>query len=94
VSGKSRRRHPSQSKKRKGKQGFSAVAAQGQAVAQTYKPVSQPKVLAPSASVSTPAQTQARYPYVATELRRIGLLAGIVLVILVVLYLVLPLALP
>ena len=96
MPGKLRRRHPSRGKKKKRQQPSSVTAAQQQAVAQVYKPASQPKVLAPSASIPTPmaAQTAARYPYIVTELRRIGILAGIILAILAVLVLVLPNLLP
>jgi len=90
MPGKFRRGHPSRKKKKKGKLGL-AIAAQRQAVAQTYKPVPQPKAPAPSVSAPTPITTQtvARYPYIIAELRRIGILAGIMLAILVVLALVL-----
>jgi len=64
------------------------MPAQQQVVAQPDKPAVPPKVAAPS--VGAPTLTLARYPYVVTELRRIGILAGIILVILVVLFLVLP----
>ena len=79
-----------QSKKRKSKRHFLATVAQ-QAVAQTQVPVSRPKVSAPSASVPTPMAKLAavRYPHVATELRTIGILAGIMLIILIILALVL-----
>ena len=91
MPGKSRhgkRKHPS--RRRRWKQG-SAITAQRQTLTQTQEPVSQPKVSAPSVSAPTPlaAQTAAQYPYIATELRRIGILAGIVLAVLVVLALVL-----
>jgi len=91
MPGKSQRKHLSQSKKRKRRRGSSAIAVQQQPVSQTYEPVSQPVVSAPSASVLTPKATQiaAHYPYIVTELRRIGILAGIMLAILVVLALVL-----
>jgi len=65
-----------------------AMAAQQQVVAQPEQPITPPKVSAPSAGV--PAPTLARYPHVVNELRRIGILAGIILVILVVLSFVLP----
>ena len=65
----------------------SPLATQQRAVAQPYKPVAPPKVTAPSARV--PTLTTARYPYIVTELRRVGILAGIMLVILVVLFWVL-----
>jgi hypothetical protein len=56
-------------------------------VAQTYKPTAPPRVAAPS--VKEPTPTVARYPQTSKELRRIGMLAGILLVTLVVLALVL-----
>jgi len=61
------------------------VVAQRQAVTETHKPVAPPRVAAPSASAPTPPPvlTAVRYPYILTELRRIGILAGIMLVILV-----------
>jgi len=91
MPGKSRQRHQSQSKKRRKKRGSSAIAAQQSPVSETHEPVSQPIVSAPSASVATPkaTQTAADHPYIVSELRRIGILAGITLAILVVLALVL-----
>jgi len=85
MAGKSRRKgkHSLQSKKKKGKQISTLIATQQQAVAQTYKPTAPSKVAAPLAKEPTP--TVARFPYIATELRRIGILAGIMLAILVVL---------
>ena len=90
MPGKSRRgrsKHSSQSKKK----GSLARAARQQPISQTGKPVSRPGVSAPSASVSTPiaALSAARNPHIITELRTIGILAGVILVILVVLALVL-----
>ena len=77
------------SKRGKGRQTVSAVSTQ-QAVAQTYKPASHPEASAPSVSVPTMTATPVvtRYPYIASELRRIGILAGVMLVILVILALV------
>ena len=92
MPGKSRHgrgKHLSRGKKRKGRRSPLAIAAQQQVATQTYKPVSQPEVSAPSAGVPTPAPTTARYPYITTELRRIGILGGIMLAILVGLALVL-----
>jgi hypothetical protein len=77
------------------------MASQQPAVAQTYKPVAPPKVTAPSVKVTAPsvkaaapsvkvaAPAVARYPQISNELRRIGMLAGIMVVTLVVLALVL-----
>jgi len=78
------------SKRGKGRQDVSSASTQ-QVVAQAYKPVSRPEVSAPSVSVPTTGVTLAatRHPDVAAELRRIGILAGVVLVILVILALVL-----
>ena len=80
-----------QSKKRKSRRRFLATVAQQQAVAQTYEPASHPSASAPLVSVPTPMTKLAavRYPHIATELRTIGILAGIMLIILAVLALVL-----
>ena len=94
MPGKSRRRrgkHSFQSKKKKGRPYRPAIVAQQPAVAQTHEPVSSPSVPLPSASVPSPVVKPAAiwYPYIATELRTIGILAGIMLIVLVVLALVL-----
>jgi len=88
MPGKSRHgkgKHPPRSKRKKGRQRFSAAVIQQQAVAETPKPVAPPRVAAPSASVPTPMPTltPVQYPYILAELRRIGILAGIMLAILV-----------
>jgi len=90
MSGKAHRKHQSRSKKKKTRQGFSLAGTQQQDTVQHQAPVSQ--VLAPSAKVGPPRSTVSpvRYPYVTTELRRIAVLAGAMLVILVVLYFVIP----
>lgn len=80
MAGKSRR---GKSKKGKRKQISTFTASQQQAVAQTYKPAAPSTVAAPLVKEPTPAV--ARFPYIATELRRIGILAGIMLATLVVL---------
>ncbi len=94
MPGKSRHgkgKHFSQGKKKKDRRSPLGVVAQRQVVTETHKPVAPPKVVAPSASapVPMPVLTAVRYPYILTELRRIGILAGVMLVILVVLVLVL-----
>jgi len=90
MPGKSRRKHLSRSKKRKFRQDFSVTGAQRQAIAQNHKPVSQAPT--PSVKVLTPKPTlpPVRHPYIAIELRRIAILAGIMLAVLVVLYFVIP----
>jgi len=95
MPGKSRhgkRKHSSQGKKKKGRRGPPGIVAQQQAATQIDKPVAPPGVVAPSASAPTPMPvlTAVRHPYILAELRRIGILAGILLAILVVLALVLP----
>ena len=86
-----RRKHSFQSKKKKGRRNPPGVAVQRQADTQIDKPVVSPRVAAPSASAPTPMPvlTATRHPYILTELRRIGILAGVILAILVVLVLVL-----
>ncbi len=87
-----RRKHSFQGKKKKGRRSPPGVVARRQeADIQIDKPVAPPKVAAPSARAPTltPVLTAVRYPYILTELRRIGILAGIMLVILVVLALIL-----
>jgi len=80
-----RKKHSFQSKKGKSRRSSPPVVTQQQPVSQTYKPVA-PLVSAP-APVSM--QTATQYPHILNELRRIGILAGIMLAILVVLALVL-----
>ena len=75
-----RRKHSLQSKKGK-RRGISTATAAQQPVAQTYKPA--------APQVQEPAPTVARYPTIATDLRRTGILAGILLTALVVLAFVL-----
>ncbi|MFC1955703.1 hypothetical protein ACFLWZ_04135 [Chloroflexota bacterium] len=85
------RGHSPRSKKAKAKQ-RSAVMPPGQpVVAQMPKPAVSPRVAAPPASnqiLSTKSRTT-RYPYITAELKRIGIVAGIILAILIVLALVL-----
>ena len=89
MPGKSKRKkgkhHPS--KKGKSRQRFAATTPQQAAITETLESVAPAKVSAPSESVPTPVAKPpiTRYPYIATELRTIGILAGIVLIILVVL---------
>ena len=86
-----RKKHSFQGKKKKGRRSPPGVAAQRQADTQIDKPVASPRVVAPSASAPTPMPvlTAVRHPYILAELRRISILAGVILAILVVLVLVL-----
>jgi len=84
-------KHTAQRKKEKIRRDFAVTGAQQQGVAQDDKSVSQtltpsPKVLTPRATPSSITQ----HPYITIELRRIAILAGIMLALLVVLYLVIP----
>ena len=89
---KSRRgqgRRSERGKKRGSSQGL-VTGVQQQATAKSDRPVS--PVPAPSVKVLTPRPTLSpvQHPYLATELRRLAILAGIMLIVLVVLYLVIP----
>ncbi len=91
MPGKSRRRrgkYIAKSKRRKGRLSHPTATVQQQAVAQAREPV--PLSKASPSPTSVPAAPVAktvaiRYQNVATELRTIGILAGILLVILIVL---------
>jgi len=93
MPGKSRggHKHTAQRKKEKIRRDFAITGAQQQAVAQDDKSISQ--TLAPVSKVFKPrviASSITQHPYINTELRRIAILAGIMLALLVVLYLVIP----
>ena len=91
MPGKSRHgrgKYSARSKKGKIRQDFSATRSQQPVATQKHKLVS--PVASPSAKVPTSRSDSSpvRYPYIVTELRRIAILAGIMLAILAVLYLV------
>jgi hypothetical protein len=86
---KSRRRGKNLHGKRgKGRQGFSAPA-QPVARAQRYEPTPRSEVVASPAKALTPRAIVAPPINTSAELRRIGILAGVILALLVVLSLVL-----
>ena len=94
MPGKSRSRkgkYSVQGKKGKGRTVHPTPSTQQPAVAQTHEPVSSREVPVAPASVPTQLVKPAAisYPYIAAELRTIGILAGIILIVLVVLALVL-----
>ena len=105
MSKKSRRAHLARSKRKKSKSGSLATAAQQQPVTQApgsttaahRQPLAQaPAVSHPGASTSSvrepaPGATSAvaQHPYISAEMRRIGILAGIIISVLVVLAVVL-----
>ncbi|MEA2086098.1 MAG: hypothetical protein U9O84_03555 [Chloroflexota bacterium] len=87
MSGKAQHhRRKRSSKSRSIKQAPPVIASERQPVAQSPGPAFQPRAPVPLTEAPVPP---AQYPYVATELRTIGILAGAMLVILVVLALVL-----
>ncbi len=88
-SGHGRRKLP-RSKRKKGRKEASAIRAQQPVIAHTPRPISQPEASVPPANAPTTVAALAatRYPYITAELRRIGILGGIILVILVILALV------
>ncbi len=93
MPGKSRHgkgKHSQLSRKRKDRQHFVA-ATQPPVTAQTPNITPLAGKVAPRANVPAPsAPVTANYPYIGTELLRIGILTGIILVILFVLALVSP----
>ncbi len=94
MPGKSRRKrgkYSFQSKRKKERTSRPTTLAQQPAAIQTHEPVASPSISVPSASVPTPKTKPVAvgHPYVATELRTIGILAGIMLIVLVALALVL-----
>ena len=80
-----RKKQSLQSKKKKNRRSPLGVVVQQQHDVQIDKPVTPPRVVAPT--VTAPVLLQ--HLYVFTELRRISILAGIILVILVALVLLL-----
>jgi len=73
--------------KKKGRSVHPSASVQQPAVAQTHETVPTPSIPAPLAQASSQVTkpTAVRYPYIATELRTISILGGIMLVVLVVL---------
>ena len=89
MASKSRRKRGKQSfhgKKRKGKLTPVLKTAEPATASQTGAPAAPPAVTAPPASEPVPATpAAARYPYVSSELKRIGIIAAIMIAVLVVL---------
>ena len=92
MPGKSRRKkgkYSFQTKIKKRRPSHPATLTQQPAIIPTHEAVPSPKVSVPSAKVPAPMTKLAEYPYIATELRTIAILAVIMLIALVVLALVL-----
>ena len=88
MPGKSRRRRGKPSARSKKGHGAITGVAQQQVAAETYEPAV-PAPTLPSRPGSLGAPAGVLHPYIGNELRRIGILAGIILVILIVLAIVL-----
>jgi hypothetical protein len=88
-SGHGKGKHPRRSKKSKARQRHAIMALQQQAVAETPKPTATVGARPPTSTTASPAARASQHPYITTELRRISILAGIILVILILLALVL-----
>ena len=93
MSGKSKRKRGKYrpSKKGKSRQRSAATITQQAAVTATHEPVAPAEVSILPESVPTPVTKPlfTRHHYIGTELRTISILAGIILIILVVLFLTL-----
>ena len=93
MPGKSRHRrgkHIVQTKKKKGRRSPPAIVSQQKTVTQSDKPdVIPPKVPAPSPGAVAAAPATVGHSELIIELRRIGILAGIMLATLIILVLVL-----
>jgi len=90
MPGKSRHgkgKHPHHSKKSKAIRRQAGISLQQQATSVAPKPAA--PVESPPAPKAEAAIITPRYPYVAGELKRIGILAGIMIVLLIVLSIVL-----
>lgn len=86
----SKGKHTPHSKKRKGRQSHPSNVSQQQSVSLTNEAVAPLKKIAtPLTDVVTPSPTTVKNPNLLIELRRVGILAGVVLAILLALVLVL-----
>ena len=86
----SKGKHTPHSKKRKGRQSHLSKVPQQQSVSLTSEATAlTKKVVTPLTDVVTPPPTTAKNPNLLIELRRVGILAGVMLAILLALVLVL-----
>jgi hypothetical protein len=89
MPGKSRHskgKHPHHLKKIKSRQHQGTTVSPQPAVAGTIQPAMAKGITAPASMPATPAKLRAAsYPYITSELRNIGILTVIILVILIVL---------
>lgn len=79
-------KHPHHSKKSKAIERRGAVVSSRPVAADTPTPAAATSATPPSRAPASPAKSRAaQYPYITSELRRIFILGGIILVILIVL---------
>lgn len=85
------KRYQPHSKKGKSRRHFEAPVAQPSTVTEVAEHVPQPSISAPPVSTSRPSvkPVAVRHPFIATELRTIGIMAGLIVAILTVLFFVL-----
>ncbi len=83
-----RGKHSFQSKKKKGQRITPVTVAQEQTASPAEPAATHTRIATPRPSA--PAPTTTSHPHIAAELRRIGILAGIMLAVLVVLAFTLP----
>ena len=90
MTGKSRRKRGKQSPSRKARgQQRPAATTRTPVASPPSEVVSQPKAASRPATEPAPQSTRPQtiqFPYITTELRTIGILAGIILIVLIVLY--------
>lgn len=85
-----RGKHPHRSKKSKALRRQAGITPQATGAVASPQPAAPvPAKPAPKAAAAPAAVTTPQYPYVIGELKRIGILAGIVIVILIVLSIIL-----
>ena len=86
----SKGKHTPHSKKRKGRRSHPSLVSQQQSARLTNEAIALPKkIVTPLTNVVTPPPTAVKNPNLLIELRRVGILAGIMLAILLALVLVL-----
>jgi hypothetical protein len=92
VPEKSKRKHLTRSKRKKMalRQDLPVTAAPPSVIVQDYKAISPEPTPQPAKQAPKIASPTVQRPYVVTELKRIAILAGIMMVVLVVLYFVIP----
>jgi hypothetical protein len=84
-----RGKHAPHSKKRKGRRGYRGIVSQLQSVSLADEATDLSRLVTPLATVLSSVPTAVKCPNLFVELRRVSILAGLILAILLVLVLVL-----